>query len=86
MNSKLTIDNVEKIVYENKTKHQMGYTRFELQELLKSHDIDMDKFYEKMGPNTVGVIETEVIIYHHDILKGLRCVLEDREQTTEEWD
>lgn len=84
--STLTIENVEEIVNNYPTKHQMGFVGREILALLKEYKIKPKAFFKKMGPNTVGVIETEVVTYHCDILKGLRCVLENREQTLEEWD
>lgn len=83
---KLTIDNVKTIVYDYPTKHDIGFTRAEQKELILKYGIDSDQYFEKLGINTVAVIETEVVTYHHDILKALTCVLEDREQTSEEWD
>jgi len=84
--TELTSENVEEIVLNYKTKHLAGFTRVELLALLEKYSIDVDHFYDKLGVNTVMVIETEVVTYHCDILKGLRCVIENREQTYEEWD
>lgn len=82
----LTIDNVEEIVNNYPTKHEIGFVGRETLALLKKYEIDTHDFFEKLGTNTVGVIDTEVVTYHCDILKGLRCVLENRDQTLEEWD
>ncbi len=82
----LTIENVEEIVNNFPTKHKMGFVGSEILALLKEYNINNKDFFNKLGPNTVGVIDTEVVTYHCDILKGLRCVLENREQTLEEWD
>lgn len=82
----LTIENVKEIVDNYPTKHKMGFVGREILSLLKDYGIDNKEFFKKLGVNTVGVIDTEVVTYHCDILKGLRCVLEDREQTLEEWD
>lgn len=83
---KLTIDNVEDIVYNWPTKNEMGFTGLEITTLLGSYLVDTEKFYDKLGINTVGVVNGQSVTYHCDILKGLRCVLEDRDQTLEEWD
>jgi hypothetical protein len=82
----LTIDNVEDIVYNWPTQHEMGFTGIEINTLLGNYLIDGEKFYDKLGINTVGVVNGQSVTYHCDILKGLRCVLEDRDQTLEEWD
>jgi len=83
---KLTIENVEDIVYNWPTQHEMGFTGLEITTLLGSYLVDAEKFYDKLGINTVGVVNGQSVTYHCDILKGLRCVLEDRDQTLEEWD
>ena len=83
---KLTIDNVEDIVYNWPTKHEMGFMGIEINTILEDYKIDKNKFYDKLGINTVGVVNGQIVTYHCDILKGLRCVLEDRDQTFEEWD
>ena len=82
----LTIENVEEFVNNYPTKYKMGFTGAEILELLNKYQIDIDQFYIKLGINTVGVIDGKSVTYHCDILKGLRCVIEDREQTLEEWD
>lgn len=82
----LTIKNVEEIVNNYPTKHKMGFVGREILALLKEYNVNDKQFFKKMGPNTVSIIDTEVVTHHCDILKGLRCVLEDREQTLEEWD
>ncbi len=82
----LTSKNIEEIVNTYPTKYQMGFTGGEIIDLLVKYEIDMDQFFIKLGVNTVGVINGESVTYHCDILKGLRCVLENREQTQEEWD
>lgn len=83
---KITIKNVEKIVNNFPTKHKIGFTGGEIIELMIKYNIDLNVFLDKLGVNTVSVIGGESITYHHDIIKGLRCVIENREQTLEEWD
>jgi hypothetical protein len=86
MVNKLTSDNVESFVHNYPTKHTQGFTGSEIINILKKYDIDNTKFYTGLGVNTCMVINGESITYHCDILKGLRCVLENREQTFEEFD
>lgn len=82
----LTTENLDNIINNYQTLYTMGFTVIELHQLLEKYSIDTDSFYEKLGINTVRVIDGQTVTYHCDIIKGLRCVLEDREQTLEEWD
>lgn len=82
----LTIENLDEIINNYETLYTMGFTGIELYQLLEKYSIDTDSFYKKLGVNTVGVIDGKTVTYHCDIIKGLRCVLEDREQNLEEWD
>ena len=83
---KLTSENVESFVYDYPTKHVQGFIGKEIIEILEKYEIDNDKFFDALGVNTCMKIDGEIITYHCDILKGLRCVIENREQTFEEWD
>jgi hypothetical protein len=83
---KLTSENVESFVYDYPTKHVQGFIGKEIMEILEKYEIDNEKFFDALGVNTCMVIGGETITYHCDILKGLRCVIENREQTFEEWD
>jgi len=82
----LTSKNVEEFVYDYPTKHVQGFMGSEIMTILEGCEIDKDKFFDALGVNTCMVIGGETITYHCDILKGLRCVIENREQTFEEWD
>jgi hypothetical protein len=83
---KLTSENVESFIYDYPTKHMQGFLGSEIMTILEKHEIDKDKFFTALGVNTVMVIDGKFVTYHCDILKGLRCVIENREQTFEEWD
>ena len=84
---KLTIDNVEEIVYNYPTKYRQGLTANELQELLVKYNINLDDFVNKMGiGHTCMVLEGNTIRYYCDILTALRCVIENRDMTLDEWD
>ena len=82
----LTTKNLDDIINNYQTLYDKGFTGIELNQLLEKYSIDIDSFYEKLGVNTVGVIDGKFITYHCDIIKGIRCVLENREQTLDEWD
>lgn len=86
MVKKLTIKNVDKFINEYPTKYEYGFIDSEINDILEKYNIDKDKFYTGLGVNTCMLINGETITYHCDILKGLYCVIENREQTFEEWD
>ena len=86
MVDKLTSENVESFVYDYPTKHVQGFLGSEIMTILENYGIDNEKFFTALGVNTCMIIGGQSITYHCDILKGLRCVLENREQTFEEWD
>lgn len=81
-----TIEGLEKIVNDYSTLYPIGFTNVELNEFLDKYLIDTDSFFEKLGVNTVSVINNQQVIYRHDIIKALRCVIENREETLDEWD
>jgi hypothetical protein len=83
---KLTSKNVTYIVYEYPTKNKEGFVGSEINTILEKYSIDKEKFYEALGVNTCAMIGGEIVTYHCDILKGLRCVIENREQNFLEWD
>ena len=84
---KLTIDNVKEVVYSYPTKHEVGFTPIELNSLLEEHRVSVSEFFYRLGiGHTCMVIGGETIRYHHDILTALRCVIENRDMTIEEWD
>lgn len=84
--STLTSENVEDMVNDFPTKYVMGFTFAEISELLRMYKIDNDIFYNKLGVNTVGVVDGGFVTYHCDILKALLCIIENRDENLEEWD
>ena len=86
MVKKLTSENLELFIDCYKTKYKEGFTGHEIVDILEKYNIDKDKFYDALGVNTCMIIENEVITYHCDVEKGLRCVIEDRDQNILEWD
>ena len=83
----LTIDNVENIVYNHPTKHSRGFTSRELNDFLLKYEINVNDFFYRLGiGHTCMVIEGQTIRYHCDILTALRCVIENRDMTIDEWD
>ena len=64
----------------------MGFTSDEIKTLLKNLNVNEEKFNEAMGVNTCAIIDGQIISYHIDIIKGLVCVFENRQQNSMEWD
>ena len=83
---KLTTKNLPSIIDNYLCKYDLGFTGQEIKELLEKYNIDSEKFYVALGVNTCAIIDGKTITYHCDIEKGLRCVLEDRQQNINEWD
>lgn len=78
---------VEKIVDEFETKHNLGFTKGEIIELLKKFPkVTEAQFWDKFGVNTCAMIEEEVIYYYVDIITAINCCLENREKSIAEWD
>jgi hypothetical protein len=86
MVKKLTSKNLELFINTYKTKHKEGFTGHEIVSILEKYKIDKPKFYDALGVNTCMMIDGEIITYHCDVEKGLRCVIEDRDQNILEWD
>ena len=78
---------IEEKVKNYPTKHKMGFTQSEINDLLKEYPaIDMDKFNDALNHITCMVINDEVVIYHCDIIKALHCGIEKRNLHFYEWD
>lgn len=75
-------------VYNYKTKHEEGFIKSEIDDLLKDYpNIDMDKFNDAMMGNTCIMNEADgIIIYHCDVEKALICGIEKRGLYSWEWD
>lgn len=81
------LDKLHCLVYSWPCKNAGGYTQEEMDELLKKFpDINMEKFDKALMGNTCMLVEGETIRYHCDILKALRCGIENRDLHLWEWD
>jgi hypothetical protein len=73
-------------VYNYNTKYSAGFIKSEIEQLLEELNINEKRFYKALGVNTCMLIDGNVITYHCDILKGVVCAIENREQNSLEWD
>ena len=70
-----------------KTKHKQGFVPDEIRTLLKEYPgINMDKFNDALMGITCMMIGGEIITYHCDVEKAIRCGVENRELKSGEWD
>lgn len=76
------------LIYKFPTKHEHGFIDTEIEELLSLFEnLNMDKWNSAMMGNTCMMDEQDgIITYHCDVLTGLKCALENREQYSHEWD
>ena len=77
---------IKDLVYNYKTKYKQGFIKKEIDKLLEELNINENRFNKALGVNTCMLIDGEIITYHNDILKGIICALENREQNSFEWD
>ena len=70
-----------------KTKHTHGFTRDEYMKLLENYPgINMDRFWDALNGITCMNIDGESVVFHRDIELAIRCGMEDRSPTIQEWD
>lgn len=81
------MENIRKKIYNFKTKNEEGFVQSEIDTLLKDYpDINMDKFNSALMGNTRVTVDNEIVMYHCDIEKALRCGVENRNLRSWEWD
>ena len=85
---KYDVQMLETLVNKYPTKHEHGFIDPEIKELLDLFEnLNMDKWDNAMRGNTCMMDAKDgFIIYHCDILTGLRCALENRDQYLHKWD
>jgi hypothetical protein len=79
-------EKLQKKVFDYNTKYKEGFIKSEIEHFLEELNINERRFYKALGVNTCMLIDGEVITYHTDILKGVVCAIENREQNSLEWD
>ena len=78
---------IEKLVYNYKTKYPEGFLPEEQNELIKMYpNINMDKYDDAMMGNTCVMREGKFCMYHCDVYQALMCGLENRDLMVDEWD
>jgi hypothetical protein len=83
---KADYQNIKKEVMDYPTKYTAGFTNSEISALLEKLNINETRFNKALGVNTVMVVDGQTITYHNDVLKGVLCAIENREQNLAEWD
>ena len=76
---------LQKKIFNYKTKHVEGFIQSEIEQLLEELNINERRFKKGLGINTCMMRDGEIIVYHTDILKGVVCAIENREQNSLEW-
>lgn len=78
---------LEDLVYNYPTKYEEGFTGEEIKALSAQFpQTTYEKVSDKIGVVTCITRDGQTVIYHCDILTALRCALENRDMTLEEWD
>jgi hypothetical protein len=87
MKLNIIMENIREKVYNFKTKNKEGFVQSEIDALLKDYpNINMDKFNSALTGNTCIRVDNEIVIYHCDIEKALRCGIENRNLNSLEFD
>ena len=94
--NKKEIVDLHKLVYEYPTKHKEGFLPDELKAIVtrfqrtdienKFPKMNRKKFNDALTGITCVIMEDQIVIYHCDVLKALKCGIEDRNIKFEEWD
>lgn len=75
-----TQEEISKTINNFKRKYQDGFMMSEIKELLSNfEDINIDKFDAQMSGITVLSIDNNILIYPHDVFKGIINGLEYRD-------
>ena len=82
------MDIIEKTIMGWRTKYKDGFTSEELEQVLEHFGIEdkSDEFTAALGTYTCAMIDKEFITFHHDVILGVRCVVEDRSPYSWEMD
>lgn len=73
-------------IFNYKTKNDKGFTKGEINDVLRKYGIQQDDFSEKLGVVTCLMVDGEFIFYHSDVYTAIRCCIENRNPTLYEID
>lgn len=80
--SKEELQELERKVYNFKTKYKEGFIGSEIESLIKDYPIDMNKFNDSLTGNTCIIRDGNLVQYHCDIYRaiayGINPVLKKR--------
>lgn len=77
---------LEETVLAFNTKYD-GFTRQELEDLMNTFtNLNKERVFDALNGNTGVLIKGEFVRYKHDIVSAIKCGIEDRELTLDEWD
>lgn len=81
------MENLEDKINNYPTKNKIGFIDEEIDELMSGYPgINKVKFNRALVGITTTTIDGDIVIYHRDIINALRCGLENRDLTEEEFD
>ena len=80
--------NIDKFVYDYKTKNAEGFTYLELKELKEKFPLEFneEKFNDALMGTTCMMIDGDIITYHCDIITAFYCGVENRGMKWYEFD
>lgn len=79
---------LSELVFNFPTKNKEGYTSNDIKNFLSRYypSITTKMFYDKLGVRTASLIGNEVVDNHADVELAIRCILEDRNFKSFEFD
>lgn len=86
------IEHIHSLIYDYKTKHNIGFTTSEIEDIKSVIEgtygkLDKESFKMALTGITCQMDNNDgMLIYHCDIFNAIKCGLESRELTLEEWD
>jgi hypothetical protein len=72
---KLTRENLGRIMNEYPNKHELGFTLWEVRDLLKPNSIEESQFRIGMFGQTYALIENKVVFYYTDVYNILKKLI-----------
>lgn len=69
---KLTRVNLGEIIDNFKTKYELGFTIWEIRDLLRPNKLEESKFKQGMFGKTYAMLDNNPIYYHRDVYNILR--------------